>query len=105
MFSDTKVQVAAASARCSEITRFFEVRTSLRRCSEVDRASQHPWDVFGQHVQHLAGGIPTGNSLCIRREDREVLVPTIRKLAMLHSVEVVGQFGKLPLVLLKLRRP
>ena len=61
---------------------------------------------FASGVEHLAGGVARGHALGVGREGRQVLVPALGQLAVLHPVELVGQLGVLGLrYSSKLREP
>src|ERR1700730_14502172 len=81
------------------------LRRVLVRRAEIRRAAEEPGDVLREDVEHLARGVPSGYALRIRREDRQVAVPTGRELAPLHLVYFRRELGKRALVGSKELRP
>ena len=76
-----------------EVSRALVRQRGLVRRAEIRRAAEEPGNVLREHVEHLARGFPAGDALGIRREDREVAIPSRRQLAPLHLVDLGRQFG------------
>ena len=74
------------------------------RC-EIGRAAQKPGDILGEHIQHLARRIASGNSLRIRRKARQIAIPAGGQLASLHLIDLGGEIREALAVFGKHRFP
>src|SRR5712692_8226952 len=83
----------------------FEGEAGFRRRKQVGGSAHQPGNVLREHVERLARRIPSRKSLCVCWKSGQVFVPPIRKAAMLHTVEVVREFGILFPVPIKLSDP
>ena len=75
------------------------------RRPEVGRAAEKPRDVLREDVQHLAGGVASGDALCVRREHREIAIPSGGKFAALHLVDLGGELGEGPAIAIEELHP
>ena len=98
VLADAEVEVAAAVAVGLEIARPLEGHVRLGRGGEIGGASDQPGDVLGDRVQNLARRDARRHPLGVGGEDRQVFIPAIGKLAVLDSIELVGQVGMFRLV-------
>ena len=105
VLADAEVEVAAAVAAGLEIAGPFEGHVGLGRRGQVGGAADQPGDVLGDRVEHLARRGARGQPLGVGGEDRQVLVPAVGELAVLDSIELVGQVGMLRLVAIDLGEP
>ncbi len=85
------MQVPSSGALGGEIPRVGERQPRLGRRGQVRRPADQPGHVLGHHVQHLGRRVPARESLGIRRETREVAIPAVRKLAVLHAVHLLRE--------------
>ena len=76
-----------------EVPGAFVGQQSLVRRPEIRRAAHEPGHVWRQDVEDLARGLASGDTFRVRREDREVLVPSHGKLALLHLVDLGRELG------------
>src|SRR5205085_4141475 len=77
----------------------------LGRGREVGRAADEPRDVPGDGVQDLRRGVAAGEALRVGGESRNVFVPAVGQLALLHAYELVCEFGMCLFVIFELREP
>ena len=89
----------------AEVSCAVEGEAGLGGRGQVCRSAHEPGDCFGQRIQNLARSIAPGHAFGVGRERRNLLVPSIGKLALLHLVEVIRFGGILGFVLFKLSHP
>ena len=90
MFTDAKMEVSPAKIVGREISRAVEGKAGFGRGGEVGGAANQPGQVSGHEIQYFAGCVSTRDPLRISRKRRQVPVPAIRKLTVLHFIKVVG---------------
>src|SRR5439155_5422008 len=105
VLADAEVQVAPPVAAGLEVARAVERQAGLRGGGEVGRAADEPRDGLGHRIEDLGRGLPSREALRVRGKGRDALLPALRKLAVLHAVEVVGQGGMARLVALEKTDP
>src|SRR5262249_13848604 len=88
-----------------EISGASKGQGGLVRWSKISRAAEEPRDVLGEHIQCLARSVAPGNSLCVGREDREIMVPTGWQVPPLHQLDLVRQLGVLCSICFEQLRP
>src|SRR5712691_13217257 len=99
------MEVAACVVLCAEIARAVESKPRLRRRSQVGRPANQPGQTLGQRIEHLTRGVATRHALGIGRKTRQVFVPASGEFAVLHLVEMVGEFWVGLSILLELCHP
>ena len=105
VLADAEVHIPAAVAVGGEVAGALEGEPGLGRGGQVGRAAHEPGDVLRDRVLHLRRGVAARDALGVGREDRDVLVPALRQVAVLHQLELLGQLGILRLVGLDLLEP
>ena len=99
------MQVPSSGGLGGEIPCVGERQPRLGRGGQVRRPADQPGNVPGQGVQHLSGRVPAREPLGIRGENREVSIPALGKLAVLHAIHLLGELRMGPAVLLKRSEP
>src|SRR5262245_14737058 len=100
MLADSKMQVLAVRRLGLKVSRALVGQRGLVRWSQVRRPAEEPRDVLREHVEYFARRIPAGDALGIRREHREVAIPTYRQVPRLHLIDLFRELG----ILLAVRR-
>src|SRR5260370_36910453 len=98
MFSNAEMEIAPAILACEEIPRAIESQICFVGMGQVRRSPDHPGNISCQYVESLAGGVAGRHALGIRREDRQVLVPAVRQLPVLHTGKLLGELRELVFV-------
>ena len=91
VLANAEVEVACAVIVLLEIT--FAVDQRLGRGIQIGRATHQVRNVLRHRVQHLRVRLARGQSLRIRRERRNIFVPTLRQLAVEHLLPHLRQLG------------
>src|SRR6266576_798295 len=91
MLTDTKMEIASAVVASLKISRAFELQSSFVGSCQVSRAANQPRHILRHDVENLARTFTGGYAFCIRRKCWQVLVPPIRKLVTLHSIELIRE--------------
>src|SRR5207302_6288619 len=89
MLADAEMQIAPAGSISFQIAGALECEACLGGRREVRRAADKPWVMRGNSVQHLAGGVSTGNALRVGSEDRQTCLPAFGRLAPLHTLKLI----------------
>ena len=105
VLANAEVEVARAVIFGRKISGAVERKPGLGGWSEVGGSANEPRDVLRECVQNLARGFARGQTLGVCRKLRDVLVPSLRQLPVLHAVQLVGQVRVLLAVLSDPREP
>src|SRR6516165_6923037 len=105
MFTNAEVEVAATIRAGLKISRPIKGQPGPGGRSEVRRSTHEPRNSFADSIQHLARRIARSQPLEVCCEERQLAVPTVGQLTLLHSFNFIGQCRKLSLVLLEVRLP
>ena len=95
VLADAEMEVAASIFAGLEVAGAVEGQAGLGRRCQVGRTAHKPGDIPRHRVEDQAGRIARGHSLAVGGERRQACIPAVGELAMLHPVELVGQFGVL----------
>src|SRR5262249_50685710 len=105
VLANTEVQIASAGTVREEVAGALKRQPGLGGGRQVRRAAHQPWDVLGKNVEHLPGRVPRRQSLGVRREGSQSLIPAFRQLTMVEAIELVRQFWILCTVIFHTRKP
>src|SRR5438876_616836 len=94
VFADTEMEIAPAVAPRLEIACAFKLQSGSVGGRKVCRSANQPRHILSENVENLARAVTRSNTLGISRKRRQILVPAIWKLAMLHPVDLVSKFGE-----------
>src|SRR5579859_8293987 len=91
MLADAEMKVPSCRTGVLEISRTLEFQRRLVRSRQIGRASNHPGNVLGDHVENLARTLASRDALGVRRERWQILVPSCRQFAVLHAAQTLRQ--------------
>src|SRR5260370_17363740 len=92
MFTDSKVQIASAVAASLEVSGTIKLQPSAVRSRQVCRTTDHPGHILREGIKDLSAAIASSHALRVGRKRRQILVPSVRKSAVLHTVDLVREF-------------
>ena len=93
VLADSEMKISPARIVAFHVARALKGQACLGRGGEVSRASNQPGIVRRNRVEDLARRVAAGQSLGIRRENREIRIPAVRRLALGHALDLVGKIG------------
>ena len=91
MFANAEVQVSAAIISGLKTGRSVKGKKRLGRRRKIGRATQQPGNILRNGVLDFAGGVARRQSLRVGRKRRQILVPSVGKLPVLHARNLIGQ--------------
>src|SRR4051794_24883720 len=95
MLAHAEMKIAATVIARLEDTCAFKLEIGLVGRSQVSGTADQPRDVLCQRVQNFAGTLTRRDAFRICGERGQVFVPSIRKVASLHSSNLVREIRKL----------
>src|SRR5262245_38813415 len=93
MLTHTKVQITAAGCTSFKLAGAFKGQVRLGRWCKVGRTADEPRVAGSNGVMHLARGIPRREAFPVTGEGGELRIPLVGKRALVHALELIGEFG------------
>src|SRR5271166_2482680 len=105
VLADAKMEIATAMGVGLKITGAIEGQPSLSGWGQIRRSTHQPWNSLGDCIQYLAGRVPRCQTRGVRSKGRQLVVPAIGQLALLHALDLIRQCWKLSLVFAEVGLP
>ena len=95
MLAHAEMKIATAVIDRLENTCAFKFEIGLVGRRQIGGTADQPWNVLCQRVQNFARAFTGGDPFSVCRERGQVFVPSIGKVASLHSSNLVREIRKL----------